>query len=99
MLGSSSGEVDFYFARILTFTFSLSIECSHMMQALEQSLFIPHKSFIFLCLVCLLLKGCCQTSMFLMFSSRHVKGEYQRLLKMFPVFAENGGIHHAGHFF
>ena len=48
MLGSSSGELDFYFARILTFTFSLSIECSHMMQALEQSLFIPHKSFIFL---------------------------------------------------
>ena len=37
--------------------------------------------------------------MFLMFSSRHVKGEYQRLLKMFPVFAENGGIHDAAHFF
>ena len=37
--------------------------------------------------------------MFLMFSSRHVKGEYQQLLKMFPVFAENGGIHHAWHFF
>ena len=37
--------------------------------------------------------------MFLMFSSRHVKGEYQRLLKMFPVFAENGGIPDAAHFF
>ena len=37
--------------------------------------------------------------MFLMFSSRHVKGEYQRLLKMFPANAENGGIHHAAHFF
>ena len=48
MLGSSIGEVDFSFARILSFTFSISIEGSHMMQALEQSLFIPHKNFIFL---------------------------------------------------
>ena len=37
--------------------------------------------------------------MFLMFSSRHVKGEYQWLLKTFPVFAENGGIPDAAHFF
>ena len=38
-------------------------------------------------------------SMFLMFTSRHVKGGYQWLLKMLPVFAENGGIHDATHFF
>ena len=37
--------------------------------------------------------------MFLMFSSRHVKGEYQRLLKMFPVFEENRAIPDAAHFF
>ena len=37
--------------------------------------------------------------MFLMLTSRHVKGGYQWLLKMLPVFAENGGIHDATHFF
>ena len=41
-------EVDFSFARILCLTFSISIEGSRMRQALEQSLFTPHKSFIFL---------------------------------------------------
>ena len=79
-------------------TFSLSIECSHIMQALEQSLFIPHNSFIFLLGVFAFER---------MLSNFHVldvfveacEGEYQRLLKMFPANAENGGIHHAAHFF